>query len=128
MNYGRGLHQSARAMPAEGPAFVYTAENRAKLEEICARYPAERRKSAILAALYLAQAQQGHLTLNAMRHVAEAIGCTTAEVEEMIGPAVFLASGESSYVTGQTFYVDGGWTVQGMVPASNVQKAAKKNK
>ena len=52
----------------------------------------------------------------------------TAECEDMIGPAVFLASSESSYVTGQTFYVDGGWTVQGMVPASNVQKAAKKNK
>lgn len=52
----------------------------------------------------------------------------TAEVEEMIGPALFLASNDSSYVTGQTFYVDGGWTVQGMVPASNVQKAAKKNR
>lgn len=52
----------------------------------------------------------------------------TAEAEEMIGPALFLASGDSSYVTGQTFYVDGGWTVQGMVPASNVQKAAKKNR
>jgi NAD(P)-dependent dehydrogenase (short-subunit alcohol dehydrogenase family) len=52
----------------------------------------------------------------------------TAETEEMVGPALFLASAESSYVTGQTFYVDGGWTVQGMVPASNVQKAARKNK
>lgn len=52
----------------------------------------------------------------------------TAEAEEMIGPALFLASGESSYVTGQTFYVDGGWTVQGMVPASNVRKAARKNR
>jgi glucose 1-dehydrogenase len=52
----------------------------------------------------------------------------TAETEEMIGPAVFLASSESSYVTGQTFYVDGGWTVQGMVPASNIRKAARKNK
>lgn len=52
----------------------------------------------------------------------------TAEAEEMIGPALFLASSDSSYVTGQTFFVDGGWTSQGMVPASNVQKAAKKNK
>lgn len=52
----------------------------------------------------------------------------TAEAEEMIGPALFLASQESSYVTGQTFFVDGGWTVQGMVPKSNVEKAAKKNR
>ena len=76
MDYGRGQHQSARALPEEGPAFVYTAENRERLEAICAHYPPERRKSAILAALYLAQHQQGHLTRNAMRHVAEAIGCT----------------------------------------------------
>ena len=74
MDYGRGHHKSARQLPEEGPAFVFTAERQAKLEEICARYPAERRKSAILYALVIAQQQQGHLTLNAMRHVAEVIG------------------------------------------------------
>src|SRR5215467_10351943 len=84
MDYGRGHHKSARQVPEEGPAFVYTAENRAKLEEICARYPAEQRKSAVIAALYLAQKQQGYLTRNAMRHVAEAIGCTAAEVEDVV--------------------------------------------
>ena len=84
MDYGRGRHQSARQLPEAGPAFVFTADRRAKLEAICARYPADQRKSAILAALYLAQDQQGYLTLNAMRHVAEAIGCTPAQVEDVV--------------------------------------------
>lgn len=84
MDYGPGHHKSARALPEEGPAFVYTAENAATLEEICARYPPERRKSAILAALYLAQHQQGYITRNAMRHVAEVIRCTAADVEDVV--------------------------------------------
>jgi NADH-quinone oxidoreductase E subunit len=84
MDYGRGHHKSARALPEEGPAFVYTAENRARLEEICKRYPDERRKSAVLYALYIAQEQQGYLTRNAMRHVAEVIRCTPAEVEDVV--------------------------------------------
>jgi NADH-quinone oxidoreductase subunit E len=84
MDYGRGHHQSARQIPEEGPPFAYTAENRATLERICARYPPERRQAAVIAALYLAQHQQGHLTRNAMRHVAEAIGITPAEVEDVV--------------------------------------------
>jgi len=84
MDYGRGRHKSARALPEEGPAFAYTAENRAKLEEICARYPPAQRKSAILAAVYLAQQQQGYLTQSAMTHVASVIGCTPAEVEDVV--------------------------------------------
>ena len=84
MDYGRGHHQSARGLPEEGPAFAFTAENRARLNEIFTRYPADQRKSAILAALYLVQAQQGHVTRHAMRHVADAIGCTAAEVEDVV--------------------------------------------
>ena len=51
----------------------------------------------------------------------------TAEPEEMVGAAVFLASDESSFVTGQTFYADGGWSIQGKIPLENMDQAARKN-
>jgi len=34
--------------------------------------------------------------------------------EDLIGPAVFLASRDSDYVTGQTVYVDGGFLISGV--------------
>ncbi len=39
-----------------------------------------------------------------------------AEPADMVGPAVFFASADSAYVTGQVLYVDGGWTVAGNFP------------
>lgn len=35
------------------------------------------------------------------------------ELEELVGPAVFLASDAANYVTGQTLFVDGGMTIYG---------------
>ena len=84
MDYGRGHQRSARTLADEGPAFAYTPENLATLEDICSRYPAEQRKSAVLAALYLAQRQQGYISRNAMKAAAEAIRITTAEVEDVV--------------------------------------------
>jgi NADH-quinone oxidoreductase subunit E len=78
------FHASARTLPEEGGEFAYTPENQAKFDENVRRYPADQRKSAILYALYLAQAQQGYLTAAAMRHVAQQIGCTPAEVEDVV--------------------------------------------
>jgi NADH-quinone oxidoreductase E subunit len=84
MDYGAGHHKSERAVPEDGPPFAFTPERRAELEKRAAQYPPEHRRSAMLAALYLAQEQQGWISGNAMAHVAEAIGCTRAEVEENV--------------------------------------------
>jgi NADH-quinone oxidoreductase subunit E len=78
------FHASTRTLPAEGEEFAYTPEHQAKFDANVRRYPPEQRKSAILYALYLAQAQQGYLTRAAMRHVAAQIGCTAAEVEDVV--------------------------------------------
>ncbi len=78
------FHRSQRAVLEDGKPFTYTRENRAKFEEIATHYPPERRKSAILYALYLAQEQQGYITASACKHVAEVIGCTPAEVDDVV--------------------------------------------
>src|SRR5258707_12991539 len=84
MAYGATFHKSSRVLEDEGPLFTYTAENRARFDEIVTRYPAARRRSAVLPALYLAQAQQGYITANAIRHVAELLGITPADVEDVV--------------------------------------------
>jgi NADH-quinone oxidoreductase E subunit len=83
MPYGEGWHKSQRPLTDEGPPFAYTPDRAAALEDICRQYPPEQRKSAVLAALYLAQEQQGHLTASAMRHVAQFLRITPAEVEDV---------------------------------------------
>jgi NADH-quinone oxidoreductase E subunit len=84
MAYDATFHRSSRQLQDEGPPFVYTAENRARFEEIVTRYPPDRRRSAVLPALYLAQYQQGYITANVIRHVAELLGITRADVEDVV--------------------------------------------
>jgi NADH-quinone oxidoreductase subunit E len=78
------FHKSARDLPEQGADFTYTPENQAKFDANVKRYPPDQRKSAILFALYLAQHQAGYLTAAAMRHVAQQIGCSAAEVEDVV--------------------------------------------
>jgi NADH-quinone oxidoreductase subunit E len=84
MAYDATFHKSARQLEDEGSPFVYTAENRARFDEIVKRYPPESRRSAVLPALYLAQYQQGYITANAIRHVADLLGITRADVEDVV--------------------------------------------
>ena len=84
MAYDASFHRSARELEDEGPPFVYTPENRARFDEIVKRYPPDRRRSAVLPALYLAQHQQGYITANAIRHVADLLGITRADVEDVV--------------------------------------------
>jgi len=84
MAYDAAFHKSARELEDEGPPFAYTAENRERFEEIAKRYPPDRRRSAVLPALYLAQQQQGYITANAIRHVADVLGITRADVEDVV--------------------------------------------
>jgi len=85
MPYGtEQWHRSMRATLPEGPEFSYTQEHRANFEEFASHYAPENRVSAVLHALYLVQEQQGYISNNAVRHVAQVIGCTTAEVEDVV--------------------------------------------
>lgn len=78
------FHKSERKLAEPGEPFTWTPENQAKFDEVVKRYPAERRKSAILYALYLVQQQQGYVSRAGMRLVAQQIGCTPAEVEDVV--------------------------------------------
>ena len=62
------FQKSEREVVDEGPPFTLTPD---------------RKRSAVLAALYLVQEQQGYLTGNAMRHIAPLVDLAPAEVEDV---------------------------------------------
>jgi NADH-quinone oxidoreductase E subunit len=77
------FHKSERKLLEEGEPFAYTPERRRTLDDLLTKYPPDRKRSAVLAALYLVQDQRGYLTASAMRHVAEILDMTPAEVEDV---------------------------------------------
>jgi NADH-quinone oxidoreductase subunit E len=78
------FHRSERKLADAGDAFTYTPEHQAIFDELVTHYPPDQRKSAILYALFLVQRQQGYVSGASMRHVAEQIRCTPAEVEDVV--------------------------------------------
>jgi NADH-quinone oxidoreductase E subunit len=77
------FQQSERKVIPDGPPFTFTPQNRAALDDLLTKYPPDRKRSAVLAALYMVQEQEGHLTGNGMRAVAEVLEMTPAEVEDV---------------------------------------------
>jgi NADH-quinone oxidoreductase subunit E len=84
MAYGATFHKSSRTLTEPGAPFTYTPENRIRFDAIVVRYPPDRRRSAVLPALYLVQHQQGYITANAMRYVAGLLDITPADVEDVV--------------------------------------------
>ena len=84
MVYDRQRFQhSERRLVEEGPPFTFTPERRAALDDLLTKYPPDRKRSAVLAALYLVQEQHGHLTASGMRHIAQILDMAPAEVEDV---------------------------------------------
>ena len=59
MAYGATFHKSSRQLEDEGPPFVYTAERRARFDEIVTRYPPDRRSHRTIGWTRGADSQQG---------------------------------------------------------------------
>jgi len=81
--YGEGQHRSERVLAPEGEPFAFTPEERATFEQLASHYPPDQRKSTVIYALFMVQQRLGWVTRAGMRHVAEVIGCTPAEVEDV---------------------------------------------
>ena len=78
------FQKSERQTVEEGPPFTLTPERRRQLDELLTKYPPDRKRSAVLAALYLVQEQQGYITGNGIKHIAPLIDLTPAEVEDVV--------------------------------------------
>ena len=84
MVYGATFQKSTRSLMEPGEPFACTPDRLARFETIVQRYPPDRRRSAVLPALYLVQDQQGYITAHSMRYVAELLGITAADVEDVV--------------------------------------------
>ena len=84
MAYDATFHRSSRVLTETGDPFAYSEANLARFNHIVTRYPPDRRRSAVLPALYLVQEQQGYITAAAIQYVAGQLGITPADVEEAV--------------------------------------------
>ncbi|MCS6772685.1 MAG: NAD(P)H-dependent oxidoreductase subunit E, partial [Thermoflexales bacterium] len=57
----------------------------AEIEAVLAKYPPERKRSAIMPLLYMAQEEYGYCSPEAMREVADILGLDPTEVKSIVG-------------------------------------------
>ena len=84
MDYQSGLHVSRRELRRDGGPFAFTPANRERVERLAAHYPPEHRRSVVIPALYIVQEQAGYVSAEAIRHVAEVVGVTPAQVDDVV--------------------------------------------
>ncbi|MFD1322470.1 NADH-quinone oxidoreductase subunit NuoE, partial [Micromonospora sonneratiae] len=65
---------------AESERFVFSQETRERAQEIIARYPADRSRSALLPMLHLVQSEEGYVSPAGVEFCAEVLGLNKAQV------------------------------------------------
>jgi len=56
-----------------------------EIQQILAKYPPERRASAVMPLLYLAQRQTGYVDRQSVQEIAEIIGLSTTDIDALVG-------------------------------------------
>jgi len=64
---------------------VIKEKRAADIEKILAKYPPNRKRSAVMPLLYVAQEEYGYCSDEAIKDVAEIIGCDPTEVKSIVG-------------------------------------------
>ena len=57
----------------------------AEIQQILAKYPSDRRASAVMPLLYLAQRQSGYVDRQSVQDIAEIIGLSTTDIDALVG-------------------------------------------
>jgi NADH-quinone oxidoreductase subunit E len=57
----------------------------AEIQQILAKYPAERKQAAVMPLLYLAQRERGYITKQSIQEISEIIGLSPTDVDSVIG-------------------------------------------
>jgi len=57
----------------------------AEIQQILAKYPPDRRASAVMPLLYLAQRQSGYVERQSIQDIAEIIGLSTTDIDALVG-------------------------------------------